>query len=186
MPLSPTTSHPSAGAAAALVKLDEQTLAADGPSLTFAAIDGSYSHLKIVLRARSTRATANDTARLQFNADTATNYYSQTLYGLGATATSAEFLIVASGLAGYCTAASDAAGLFALSEVTIAYYAATTQSKAWFSDGIDPEALTTGTIRRFIAGGVWNSTAAIAQVLMFPLTGPNFLAGTRATLYGIT
>lgn len=145
-------------------------------SVTFAGIPTGYRHLQI--RAISQ---AGDTAKIQFNNDTGSNYTNHNLYGNGSSAaadqgggtnpkTSAVF----------CYNASSGSS-FAASITDILDYANTSKNKTFKSLwGWD----TNGTGYVGMYGGSWMNTSAIASMTIISPSG-NFAVGSQFALYGV-
>ncbi len=160
-------------------------LDANTPSLTFdvSSFAGVYKHLQIVIAARTDRALHVDSAMIQFNADTGTNYRAHYLIGNGTTVISA----------------ADAQGDRIYAARISGNNAGTSVFGTGICDILDPYSSTKNTTTRALAGytsgsgsevylfsGLWMNTAAINSIRIFPNIGSNFVAGSRFSLYGVT
>lgn len=159
------------------------TLAAPAALIDFTGIAADWAHLQLVLFARGDAAAVAVSARLRVNNDAAANYLYQQLSGNAATAAAAESFGETSMQLGQCPAASAGADLFGSCVVDIPHYTAAAikniQSSNFYASG-------TATANMVVQqlGGNWRSSAAISRLTVLPSSG-NFVAGTRATLYGM-
>jgi hypothetical protein len=149
-------------------KIASTTLGSATASVTFSSISSAYTDLILVVNGS---ATANNTATIQFNSDSASNYSSTGIYGDGSTAASyrvanATFI----GIGEFYTTNSNII-------VQIQNYANTTSYKTTLD-----RANTAGYSQAIV--GTWRSTSAINNVIttMFSTT---FVTGTTFNLYGI-
>jgi hypothetical protein len=158
-----------------------RVLAASAPSFDFTAIPATFNCLKLLVSARSDRASEGDIWAVQFNADTGAHYESvQMNTGGGSPASShtASFTSPVIDLA----AASATANVPSLLSAEIPAYAGTTfhkiaSMKTAYTDGTSNWALTDWLLK-------WASTAAINEIKVFPDIGSNFVAGSAAFLFG--
>ena len=165
---------PGGGSYTELAAID---LVANAPDFDFAAIVGTYRHLELVWWGRGTKVADFDTVRLQFNGDAGANYEwaiadSGSLFNNGAGQASA--------LAGDVTGANIAAGSASGGRLLLPFYADPTFAKVFNASGY----MRYSSTYSWVGGGAWNVAAAIARVRLFP-AGGNWLAGSRAALYGI-
>lgn len=172
------------GGATLIAKVGPLLVAA--PTIDFAGIPPTSSHLRLIIVARSDAAAAEDFINLTFNGDTAAHYdYEQVNISaatVGGNPTNAAAKIGVLSVAG-ATAEANAPGTVI---VDIPHYTATTffktvQAVAGFSDSVNT------TQRELLLNGLWRSTAAIVRVtLNLNSAGPgNFVIGSVAYLYGI-
>jgi len=160
------------------VLLDRIELNANAASVTFDNIPQSgYTDLKVVISARSDRASVVDDIAISFNGST-TSFSGRELYGDGASAVS----ITTSRAASVATGANATASTFGNSEIYIPNYRGST-NKSFSVDGVQETNGTTA-FAVFIAG-LWSNTAAITSVGLAPLNGTVFLANSTFSLYGI-
>ena len=134
---------------------------------------------------RTTKAAIFDPVRIRFNNDSGPNYQNVIQYTVdGINATTEEN----SATGGYteAMAANSPSGSFAAITVWIPDYASTvttyknfTSTSGGLKDATSPHLVD--------AGGSWKSGgAAISRITLVPGTGPNFLAGSRVTVYGLS
>jgi hypothetical protein len=166
---------------AGMVKIAQQTLGSAAATVTFSSIPATYKNLKLVVNARS--SSANVSAVMQFNGDTATNYDWQQLYGSASTpGTTGAFgvnSIILSNISGTGATAGAAGSL----ECTIPDYAGTTFWKNAMTVG--GYQFSSSALFALNNAGTWHSTAAINSILLQIGGGGNFLAGSTFTLYGM-
>ena len=160
------------------VLLETIALTQSAASVTFDNLPTSgYTDLKIVASARTDRASVVDDIAISFNGST-TSFSGRELYGDGASAVSISTARAASVAAG----ANATASTFGNSEIYIPNYTGSA-NKSFSVDGVQETNGTTA-YAVFIAG-LWSNTAAITSVGLSPLTGPNFVAGSTFSLYGV-
>lgn len=171
-------------------KISTTTLGGAASTITFSSIPSSYTHLKLVLAARSASASNFDTVLCRFNADTGANYSrvsigsSNTIGGGSGNVTYAETNGQTSMDLGDIYGASigdSRVGGHLI--VDIPFYSDANFAKHTMSR----EAAVIGASGWVItnrAGG-WFSANAVTQIGLLLSTGSNFIANTRADLYGI-
>lgn len=160
------------------------TLASSASSIDFGTIPSTFTDLWIELSGRTTRAGNSDDIMFRFNSDSATHYQYRVLYGTGTGAgsnTGGGLVFV--GYFGPCTAASDTANTFGNTSMYIPNYAGATQ-KSTSSEGVSENNATAASMG--IIANLWNQTTAINLVSLFSNNGANFVAGSTASIYGIT
>ncbi len=165
-----------------MVKIAEVVLASDASSLEFNNIPQTYRHLRLVVLARSTDyATSPVTLFMQFNGDTASNYYWDGLETQGGSVSGASASSVGSVRVGRI--ASDYAAdlsLYGFCDVVIPSYTGN-HKKVYASTGGTPLS-SSGSARLTISFGGWYSTAAVTTISI--KTSFNIKAGSAAVLYG--
>lgn len=167
------------GAAADYELISTTILGSAAASVTFSGLGTSaaaYKHLQI--RAVYKMDTASETALMQFNGDTATNYRVHRLTGNGSTVTSADF--GPKGSLVPLNATGTATGVFSTSIVDIFDFASTTKNKTVRS--LSGRLDTATEINLY--SGAWFSTAAITSITL-PATAGNIVTGSRFSLYGL-
>jgi hypothetical protein len=121
---------------------------------------------------------------VRFNGDSATNYTFHSLIGPGSSAPFSSGSGNMSGIYGYSIIAASTADANVYSPGVL--------------DILDPFETTKNTTTRQLIGtnvtgetyimlhsGVWRNTSAINSVNLSPINGPNFLTGSRFSLYGL-
>ena len=177
---------------AAFTVIDHTELGASATSWEATGISGSYDHLYLVASVRSDRATTYDTAKLQLNGETGSDYSYTNLYADGApSASSVKSAGVSSAAFIHCndiTGASNTANTFANVTVWIPNYANTANYKQVLVQTGRSTASTTAyywTVS-LTAGLLTADTAAITGMKLYPSTGPNWVQYSTFTLYGVT
>lgn len=161
-----------------------QELFGAAASYDFASIPADYRHLHVVLVGRSDTAAANTTLLMRFNGDATAVYDWQRLSANSATVSSASTVGDTSLQVGFLAAANATAGKAGQNIVDLADYAGTTFHKEFISQVFFADGTAQSNMFFTSRGGLWRSTAAITRVELFPGAG-SFVAGSRATLYGI-
>jgi hypothetical protein len=143
-------------------------------------LGSTYKHLQIRAVARSSRSDTNDNVYIRFNGDTANNYSTHFMWGNGTNALS-------SGLA--TQPYIYAAGALAAANSTANAFG------AFYVDILDPFSTTKNKTTRALSGnpilfvemdtGNWRSTSATTSLTLSLATGPNFLTGSRFSIYGL-
>lgn len=162
-----------------MVLLETIALTQSAASVTFDNLPTSgYTDLKIVASARTTRTSnSQDWIKISFNGLT-TNLSMRALYGDGSSTGSYSDTSI------YSATTSDAAtaNTFGNTEFYIPNYRSS-NFKSVSADGVSENnaTLVTDTLN----AGLWSSTAAITSITLTPYTGPNFVANSTFSLYGI-
>lgn len=148
--------------------------------IVLSSIPSTFTHLQIRVTCQQSSA---DNILIQFNGDTASNYYWHELFGDGVNPASGEspgavnhikFAYTHGGGSTYYTGASVG---------TIINYSSTTQKKTFNAfTGSNKDASGSGYVLN--RSGHWTSTDAISSIRLFPASG-NLSAGTRVAIYGI-
>ncbi len=157
-------------------------------SIAFSSIPAGFRRLILIVEARTDRADEADSVLVQFNSDAGGNYdYARFRASSAAAATVSVARATTSIMIGQAEAANSRASNWAPSEATIYNYAETDREK-WLSTGITGRMGNVSADADIVFGfqrGRWRSTAAITAITVLPQVGPNFVAGTKATLYGV-
>lgn len=165
--------------------LEDKLLTSDEASVTFSTNVTGFAHLKLVVYARSSVASVNDTIGLTFNGAATDSYYNmyaqmkETDDLTVVTATNAASMMIAA------IAGSDApAGSYDAYIVDIPNYANASYHKAVVSSGTLRVTDDASGLQAFEFRGWWAQTAAITSITLTPASG-NFKVGSRFTLYGL-
>jgi hypothetical protein len=150
------------------------TLGSAVNDITFTSIGSGYTDLRLVVVGTVSSA---DTARIQFNGDTATNYSRTTLYGDGASAVSARS---SNGTFIGITTTNLSTTIPGMLTIDLFSYAGSTNKTILTTTSLDLNG--SGRVERIV--GLWRSTAAITSIKCYLGTN-NWNIGTTATLYGI-
>jgi hypothetical protein len=154
-----------------------QTLASAQSNITFNDIPQNFTDLYFLISARSSRSALGDSLLLQFNGSSS-GFSGRYLEGNGSspgTGNQARF-------GATLTAGTATANTFANGHLYIPNYTSS-NNKSYSVDGVHENNATTAF--QIIYGGLWSNTAAITSVLFQPDVGPNLVAGTTISLYGI-
>jgi hypothetical protein len=157
------------------------TLGSSAANIQFTSIPATHTDLLVLCSLRTERASIGDDVLVRFNGST-TSYSDRVLYGNGSSA--ASYSSSAQGFYGiFATAATAAANTFSNGEIYIPNYAGSTNKSAAVTNVAEDN----GTVAYVhCSAGLWADTAAITSVTLVPQTGPNFVSGSTAYLYGIT
>lgn len=173
---------------ASVVKLAEVSLSGSSASISFTAIPSTFRSLRIVASLRTDRGATGDVAAIRFNADAGANYWQELIETVGATSTpvqeTAQTSIGATGAAPLIPAGGAVAGRFGSLDLLIPNYAIASGIVAGTWQNAVQLAVAAGNTYFNCGGFQYAGTAPISQILIFPLVGPNFVAGSIATLYG--
>jgi hypothetical protein len=161
------------------------TVGAGGASsIDFTSIPSTYTDLVIKLSARTNNGSSvYDRLDMQFNSDTATNYKSILLYGLGSGTPSSDngggalnsirFF--------YGNGGATTANTFSSSDIYIPNYASSNQKSASLDSVVENNA--TSNIDALDAG-LWTGTSTINAIKLFNVSN-NFVQYSTAYLYGV-
>jgi hypothetical protein len=166
----------------AVIEAIETTyLEKDVTSVTFSSL-GSYEHLQLRYSLRSTRSTqAYDNIYVRFNDDSGTNYSGHYMLGYATT-----------GAAGGTTSQSNTWGYRASAGTAV-----TAQYGVGMFDIYDYRSTNKNTTFMGVGGtngsynetgmfeGLWDSTAAVTSILLYPTASTDWVRGSEFTLYGI-
>jgi len=164
--------------------LADVLLGSPAATIDFATIDQNFAGLMVDVIARTDAVVTTQDIGLRVNADAAaTDYLMQLVKGVGAAASAAEQLTPTYAPVGGQPGASAAAAFFAATRIVIPHYRSssfkTFLAQCGFFTGI-----TTGLGSAQLITNVWRGVTAITELTLVNPTG-NFVAGTRATLYGL-
>jgi hypothetical protein len=139
----------------------------------------------MMLYLRSDGAATTEEANVRFNGDTASNYDYQSLAGSAAVVTAFEQF--AGGYIGLnvFTGAGAGANLFPAAVLDFANYGNVSNNKVVIAKAAFKRTTTTGTMKAVRLAGFWRSSTAITTIAVAPVGGTNWVAGSRATLYGL-
>jgi hypothetical protein len=152
-------------------------------SITFSSIPQTFTHLQIRFSGRSDFASTVASAFLRFNGDSTSSYANHSLFGNGSSATSTGSTATSVANLGDFPAASTTANVFDSCIIDVLDYTNTNKNKTIRTiSGFDAN----GSGQVYLASTVWINTAAINSILLISGGGANFVAGTRADLYGIS
>ncbi len=152
-------------------------------SITFdvSTFASTYKHLQIRMVGRTSRANNGDGFNIRFNSDTGANYALHTLRGEGSSIFSEAGANQTSIQIGYAEANNNTSGSFAACVFDVLDAFSTTKNKT--ARGLSGYSSSIGRI--LLNSGHWRNTNAITSIEVIVAIGPNFLAGSRFSLYGI-
>lgn len=165
----------------------ETTLGVASATIDFTSIAADWTSLILVMEGRGDTAARSVLVNGIFNSDSGANYDSfiAGILGTGAAQATGVSRAGTSFRAGSLVAATGLATAQSGFEITIPNYAGTTLRKSYQGVGWLPgDATSDGEIQAIFPVGGWRSTAAINRITLTAAAG-NFIAGTKATLYGI-
>lgn len=186
--------------AATYKKISSTTLSSAQSQIVFSSIPQTYNDLALWISVKD--ASTNfylGTLRIRFNSDTGHSYRYTTIGGGRSTGSMQVWLASASnseveyGIGGLVPPSDSlfASGAYGKSEIYIADYSSSISQKPFniqFSQYMDP--VTANAPSYIIQGaGVWNpsgSKPAINSITLYSSSLSNFVAGSSATLYGIS
>lgn len=155
------------------------TLGSAAANYTFSSIPGTYTDLRVVVRAK-TSYTSHSALVLEINGSAATNYSNTRLYGNGSTVTSDRFSNQTGLDVGFMPPSANEFGSIMFDVMS---YANTNVYKtilsAWETQG---GASGSQYVLRQV--GLWRSTSAITS-MKFTFNSGNIVAGSTFALYGI-
>lgn len=165
-------------------QIADTTLSGSAATITFSSIPQIYKHLRIVVQARGDAAAAFVDCNIQFNGDTGANYDTEVLSGVNVTAAAANANgAVAGNTFSFPGTTVTRANLAGVGIIEIPNYAGTTFEKQVIASGGQADS-TPANMGFFNRLSSWRNTAAISSITLKTSSG-NFVAGTRATLYGM-
>ena len=157
----------------------KQTVGAGGASsVTFSNIPQTYTDLKVVVSARSNRASVTDDVVLGLNGVT-TNQSIRALFGNGATASSATDTTIYGSIDG----ASATTSTFGNTEFYIPNYTSA-NNKSVSVDAVNENNATTA--YSYLTAGLWSSSAAITSIVLTSFNSATFVEFSTFYLYGIS
>ena len=162
---------------AAIEAISTTYLEADAASVTFSSIPSTFEHLQLRCSIRTT-GTARNSANLQFNGDTGSNYASHRMHATGSSASAARwsgltYMLGVVGTGGN-SSSSDYSGVV----IDILDYANTNKNTT-----VQFMSYAAGAPDSFFQSGLWVATAAVSSILMNPSN--NLMRGSEFTLYGL-
>lgn len=164
--------------------IQDVILGGSAASFDFTSIDQNFAHLKLVLYTRGDTAALTQTVTVRFNNDSGASYDFEDATFAAAGIAAAESLLATSGRVGLMPAATSPANWFAGTTIDIPYYAGSANNKIAICQSFTPNNTTAANHVIELAGTQWLSNAAITRITLLPGAN-NFVAGSRATLYGL-
>jgi hypothetical protein len=142
----------------------------------------TYKHLQIRYVARTNRASVFDSGRLKFNGDTGANFDDHGVFGNGSSVGSFAQLNATTGINfGNTPGANATANVYGPGVIDILDSFSSTKNKVIRElSGVNSSSPALA-----LLSGSWRNTNAITTIAISPNTGPNWVAGSRFSLYGI-
>jgi len=149
------------------------------------ALPTNYRHLKLIVSARSTRAAAADTLKLNLSGGVGANYDRQIVYGLAAAAGASEALNQTYfDLVGQWPAANALASLFGTAVIWIYDYNNANKKPVITAEMLLANNVTTGTMYAMGVGGIYNVAGAVTTLALAFANG-NLDQYSEADLFGV-
>jgi len=173
---------------AAMVKIQDINLSGTQATIDFTSIPQTYLSLQLRMFLRCDAAVANTTVAVRFNNNVSAvyNHIMMQVTAAGTTINSAEDTTPATfGSFSLCTGSTAAAGFYIQAVSDIVNYAANGVTHNWVTaaHGLWVNG-TNGHVIRY-QGGVCQDGTPINRITLLPSPSGNFVAGSRATLYGL-
>jgi hypothetical protein len=169
-----------------MVPLGDVIVPAGGQAtIDFQNIDQSFTHLRLEGSLRGDTNALDVIYAIRFNNDSGANYSAQFMGATGGTQTPGNAVGGTSAVVGQCPAATSTASTAGILSLVIPNYVGTAFHKGALTQMHEWPTLAGGSMPWQARGISWASTAAINRITIFPNAG-NFVAGSRATLYGIS
>lgn len=171
------------------VLADSGVLGAPAANIDFQSIPATYMELMLVWYGRTSAAVVLGQLAIRFNNDSGANYSDASYYTNDPAVTGFTTLENLSGqssgsLGAMLGTSAGSAVNMGSGVIHVPGYAGTTFQKNAIADYYVPPTGANTQQDRGFAGCLWQSSAAINRVTIFPRSG-NFVAGSRAVLYGL-
>jgi hypothetical protein len=172
------------------VEIQDVELTVATAVLDFTNIPADYRHLRIVGLVRTDRPLTFDGVVMRFNADAGANYDWYWVKDRHTIATAVPTFETNDNVAsadislGHCPGDTAPINVFGDLEVLIPHYTSAFAYKSYSLLGGHILALARENIYCQRGHGHWRSTAPVNRIQLLPSVGPNFVPGTRFTLYG--
>lgn len=165
--------------------LETQVLTSNESSVTFSGLSAyasEYKHLQIRIAARTDRSSHVDSAMLQFNADTGSNYRAHYLYGNGSNVLSGADNQSDRIYAGRITGANAGTSVFGagVCDILDAYSSSkntTIRSLSGYTTSSGSEI--------YLFSGLWLNQSSLTSMRLIPNIGSNFVQHSRFSLFGV-
>jgi hypothetical protein len=174
------------GGSSAWTRIYDTTLAVDTANFDFTAIPSSYAHLALYLYLRGDVAGAFTQVDLRINNDSGTNYSLQETHSATTAIAAANTIANNNPQLGFAPGNTAPANVFGAMIVDFLNYATTTSHKFAVSRSQSVNANSNGNIQNQSSALYWAAVAAINRLTIYPSSGANWMAGSRATLFGIS
>lgn len=168
--------------------LETVRLGSAASSVTFSNLAqySDYQHLQIRMLVRSSHGgTDIDESIVRFNGDTGSNYALHQIYGTEGIAVTSTGQTSVSYMNPFICSKSENASTFGGVVMDILDPFETNKNKT--VRALSGYYTSSASYRNLITlrSGFWNNTAAVNSIYIAPIQGPNWVAGSRFSLYGI-
>ena len=162
--------------------ISRQTVGSAGAaSVTFSNIPATFTDLNLVFSARNSDATAVRDFRVQFNSDTAANYFNMEVYGISGSAGSGSN--TTNQIQGACNADTSTASLFTNISLYVPNYASSNHKSISIDNATENNSTSDAQLR--LIASKWSNTAAITSIQITTNSG-NYMQYSTFSLYGIS
>jgi len=176
-----------AGSGGAWTLIEDVELGAPAATIDFQNIPDTYKHLVIEYSLRTDRAAEeNDAILLRFNNSAVGYDYLRSAIYHNAQLASAEGLNASAIEVDYAPAATGQANSFSSGSVRIHDYTDGSRLPTALTQNAYLRTRTSGKLYVGQSFGQWRTQAVVSRITLLPEFGTNFVAGSRATLYGIS
>lgn len=168
-----------------VVRLADVLLDADTATVDMTDIAQGFFALMLMGSVKSSRAGSNDILQVRFNGDGSANYHGNNVVFSSAGLSSSAYTAQAQGsMASVIGTVAFSAGQFTPVWGYFGMYGAAYKPQ-WVSLHRRSEGAPAANQYLSMASGILNVTGAITSMSFFMATGPNIVAGSRLTLYGV-
>jgi len=166
--------------------ISESVFTGSATFVAFGSLPQGFRNLMLVVQARSDQASETEGVLVQFNGDASAAYDWERLTSNSATVAGLATRAATSIQFGLCEGANSRASNFSPTFGYVFGYALTTAEKWTISaNATFGDVSADADLFLQIRAGRWRNTAAVQQVTFLPVTGPNFVSGSRFQVYGI-
>lgn len=166
--------------------ISQTTLGSNTASVVLSSIPSTYTHLELIIQARSTHSNAGDFVIVRYNGDsTSGNYALSSLWVNGTAASNGNASSLSFTGFNAISGGNNTSNIFGISRYVIPEYKNTSVQKTGYVYGNGASgSISYGAIT--LNGMFWNSTAAISSITLSLNSGTNFVTGSTFSLYGFT
>lgn len=166
-----------------LFKIASTTVESPQATVTFSSIPQGYTDLILKASARTNRALENDEISVTINGSTSSIYSYRSITGSGsAVSNSTETNTVRFRNLNDVPGANSTANTFGNTEIYIPNYT----NSSFKSISFDSTGENNATLSYMgMSAGLFGSTSSVVSIELFPRVGPNFIANSTFTLYGV-
>jgi hypothetical protein len=171
------------GVGATYELIQTQILGSNQASVTFSSLGtyaSTYKHLQIRMTARTDRASTSDNLTLAFNGVGGTSYSTHELIGNGSSVSSSNFTSRENIVLPPASSASSTGSSFGAMVIDILDAFSSTKNTTVRAFG----GMTSANFI-VLSSGLFINTDAVSSLTIDQINGPNFVTGSRFSLYGI-